>query len=101
MINPGLLQNLMTNKPRNAQVRILRPCDIEWSRMPKGVIFEVMAIVAEHCRKKEYKAEDLCVAVHLADDKLQMVKIFDKVRKPVKGWRRIAAVWNVLWKGRI
>ncbi len=97
MISPGLLQK---PKPRNGAVKILRPCDADWCGMPKGVIFEVMAIMAEHCKKKGCKAEDLCVAAHLAEDKLQMVKIYDKVRNPVKGWRRVVAAWNVLWKGR-
>ena len=101
MISPGLLQKLMSNKPRNGATKIVRPCELEWSRMPKGLLFEVMAIIAEHCRKKDCKAEDLCVSAHLAEDKLQMVKILDKVRKPVKGWGRIVAAWNIIWKGRI
>lgn len=101
MIPTALLQNLMSNKSRNGAVRIVRPCDPDWCSMPKGVLFEVMAIIAEHCRKKQCKAEDLCIAAHLADDKLQMVKIYNKVLKPVKGWRRIIASWNILLKGRL
>lgn len=101
MIPLGILQNAMSTKPRSGQVRIVRPCDPDWCKMPKGALFEVMAIVAEHCRKKDCKAEDLCVAAHLCGDKLRMVKVYNKTRKPEKGWRRIAAAWRVLLKGTI
>lgn len=69
--------------------------------MPKGVIFEVMAIISDAAKQKKCKVEDLCVAAHLCDNELQMVRIYDKVRKPVKGWQRIAAAWHIIWKGRI
>ena len=101
MIAPGLLQRLMANKAHKEQVRIVRPCEPDWCSMPKGIIFEVMAIIADAAKQKKCKVEDLCIAVHLADDKLQIVKIHEKVRQPIKGWARVKTAWRVLMKGRI
>jgi len=101
MIGTQILQKLMSNKPRNGQMRIVRPCDPDWCSMPKGIIFEVMAVIADAAKQKKCKAADLCVAVHLADDKLQMVRIYDKGPKRLNGWLRVKAAWNVLLRGRI
>jgi hypothetical protein len=101
MITPGLLQKLMSNKSRNEKAKILRPCEPGWCSMPKGIIFEVMAVIADAAKQKKCEAVDLCVAVHLADDKLQMVRIYDKVPKRLNGWLRVKAAWNVLLRGRI
>lgn len=101
MIAPQILQKLMSSKHRNGEAKIIRPCEPSWATMPKPVILEVMAIISDAAKQKNCKVEDLCVQVHLAGDMLERVKIYDKVRKAVKGWRRIAAAWNVLWKGKI
>ena len=101
MISPGLLQNLMSSKPPSGAVKILRPCEPGWCSMPKGIIFEVMAVITDAAKQKKCSAQDLCVAVHLADDKLQMVRIYDKVPKRLNGWLRVKAAWNVLLRGRI
>ena len=102
MINPGLLQKLLLSKKQSVgAVKIIRPCEPGWATIPKPILFEVMGVIADAAKRKKCKAEDLCVAVHLDEDKLHMVAIYDKVPKPVKGWRRIAAAWDVLSRGRI